>query len=303
MLLGIEVANLMLKRWTSTLGQGTDESRCEWPCARGTVPVTGRVYLADLHSVANRHQGEAEHVASERAEPVMVLPPQIERNFEGRRAVYLNLKDWINLARVVKGLSAPAGYPELLQAAQRAVRTGTALFPLSATHYMEMSGIADPAQQRDIAAVMDELSEFRVLLGRPSIMQLEIEAALDRMQSLPSPVNTLALQGRSVGWAYGRRGGLRVGYDGRDVTAEFEDQPWYQRMLRAFERRMLEGLSDAEDALLRLTNSDYQPEFVQQFSEQRARQEREQAARLDAAPRWRRGRLRDVVSARELALE
>src|SRR4051812_8463039 len=98
----------------------------------------------------------------------MVLPPQIERNFDGRRAVYLDLKDWINLARVAKGLSAPVGYPELLRAAQQSAQTGTALFPLSATHYMEMSGIADPAQRRDIAAVMDELSEFRVLLGRPT---------------------------------------------------------------------------------------------------------------------------------------
>ncbi|MCA0146666.1 hypothetical protein [Blastococcus sp. LR1] len=242
-------------------------------------------------------------MASEQSGSVMVLPPQIERNFEGRRAVYLDLKDWINLARVAKGLSTPAGYPELLLAARRAVLRGTALFPLSATHYMEMSGIADPAQRRDVASVMEELSGFRVLLGRPSIMRLEIEAALDRIQGLSSPVDTLALLGRSVGWAYGRRGGLRMGYDGRDVTSEFEQQPWYQEMLRAFERRMLEGLSDAEDASLRLTNSDYQPEFVQQFSEQRARQEREQAARLDAAPRWRRGRLRDVISARELALE
>ncbi len=88
---------------------------------------------------ANRSPGESEcNVASERADSVMVLPPQIERNFDGRRAVYLDLKDWINLPRVVKGLSTPAGYPELLLAAQRAVQTGTALFPLSATHYMEM---------------------------------------------------------------------------------------------------------------------------------------------------------------------
>jgi hypothetical protein len=143
-----------------------------------------------------------------------VLPPQIERDFEGRRAVYLDLRDWIYLARAARQQSTPSGYAELLTAARRATQGGVALFPLSATHYMEMSGIADPAQRRNVAAVMDELSEFRVLLGRPSIMRLELEAALDRIQGHASPANTLALLGRSVGWAYGQRGGLRIKFTG-----------------------------------------------------------------------------------------
>jgi hypothetical protein len=239
----------------------------------------------------------------ERTDSALVLPPQIERNFEGRRAVYLDLKDWICLARAARQQSTPSGYAELLTAARRATQGGIALFPLSATHYMEMSAIADPAQRRSVAAVMDELSEFRVLLGRPSIMRMELEAALDHVQGHASTADTLPLLGRSVGWAYGQHGGLRVSVGGRDVTAAFEEQPWYRQVLRAFERRVLEGPSDAEDALLRIRNSNYQPEFVQQFAEQRAQREREQARRLDSAPLWRRGRLRDVVGARELVLE
>ena len=233
----------------------------------------------------------------------MVLLPQIERNFEGRRAVYLDLKDWIYLARAVRQQSTPPGYPELLSAARRALRSGVALFPLSATHYMEMSGISDPAQRRHVAAVMAELSEFRVLLGRPSIMRMELNAALDRIQGAPSPSDTLALVGRSIGWAYGQGSSRRMNCDGGDVAAAFKQQPWYRGMLHAFERLMLEGPSDAEDAVLRRTDPDYQPEFVRRFAEDRAQQEREQAKRLDAAPMWRRGRLRDVISARELAVE
>jgi hypothetical protein len=48
---------------------------------------------------------------------------------------------------------------------------------------------------------------------------------------------------------------------------------------------------------------DYRPEVAQATAERRAQQEREQAARLDADSTWRRGRLRDVISVRELAAE
>lgn len=232
----------------------------------------------------------------------MVLPPQIERNFDGRRAVYLDLKDWILLARADRGQSTPTGYPELLASARRARTADTALFPLSQTHYLEMSGIADPKQRRAVAAVMGELSDIHVLLGRTTIMRLEMEAALDRMQGRPTPEGTVPLLGRTGLWAYGREGGLRMSVGGVDLTDQITDAEAFRLLEREFELRMLEGPSDAEDVLLR-QSTEYAPEAVHAIAEKRAEQEREQGARLDADPRWRRGRLRDVVSARELAGE
>jgi hypothetical protein len=67
------------------------------------------------------------------------------------------------------------------------------------------------------------------------------------------------------------------------------------------ERALLAGPADDEIPSLR-TNG-YAPESTHEIAERRAQQEREQAARLDAEPRWRRGRLRDVVGARELSME
>jgi hypothetical protein len=239
---------------------------------------------------------------TERAEPEMELPPQIDRNFDGQRAVYLDLNHWIHLARVARGQSTPPGYPELLTAARQARTARTALFPLSQTHYMEMSGIADPRQRRNVAAIMEELSEIHVLLGRTTVMRLEMDAALDRLQGVPTPAGTVPLLGRTGLWAYGRNGRLRLAVGGLDLTEYVQGQEWFRLFEREFERRMLEGPSDAEDALLRQT-TEYNPEAVHAIAEQRAEQERAQAARIDEDPKWRRGRLRDLVSARELAAE
>jgi hypothetical protein len=48
---------------------------------------------------------------------------------------------------------------------------------LSATHYMELNKIKDPAQRRAIADVMEDLTDFASLLDR--CCNLELEAVLD----------------------------------------------------------------------------------------------------------------------------
>ena len=50
---------------------------------------------------------------------------------------------------------------------------------------MEIEGIANPRQRRHIAEVMEELTHFRTLLSRASIMRLEVEAALDDLVGPP----------------------------------------------------------------------------------------------------------------------
>jgi hypothetical protein len=67
------------------------------------------------------------------------------------------------------------------------------------------------------------------------------------------------------------------------------------------ERQMLRGPTDEEADDLR--DRGWDPTVAQRDAEERATAEQEQAARLDADPQWRRGRLRDVVSARYLGIE
>lgn len=107
------------------------------------------------------------------------------------------------------------------------------------------------------------------------------------------------------------RGGLHIRReDGRDTTAEARaDWPngpkafdaWRLDAERQLNWSLLAGPSEVEMPSLR--EAGWSPEKAMEVAHRRAEQEREQATRLAEDSRWRRGRLRDVVSARYLALE
>jgi hypothetical protein len=88
--------------------------------------------------------GEVTGVAG--AVPEIVWPPRVVQPTRPPALVYLDLNHFIYMARTAVGLAAPDGYDGLLRAATAARRQDRAVFPLSGTHYVEMSGIRDPAQ-------------------------------------------------------------------------------------------------------------------------------------------------------------
>ena len=93
------------------------------------------------------------------------------------------------------------GYGELMESARKARSTGRVLFPLSSVHTAEVSRIAGPRQRSDIAAVMEALSDFTYLLGRPTLGWLEIDAGLDSVYGETIGVEDyLPLLGSSFGW-------------------------------------------------------------------------------------------------------
>lgn len=241
--------------------------------------------------------------------PEVVWPPRILRPPRPPALIYLDLNHYIYLARAVAGETVPYGYGSLLQEARRARRQGRAIFPLSATHYMEMSRIRDPAQRAAVAEVMGDLSGFHVLLGRVTIAQLEIDAMLDALLGTETAGPRIALLGTSVGWAFGMRGGLTIrdadGNDGTSTMRETVGNQEFDRIMAeanlTLERGMLAGPPDEELPALRAMG--YAPEKAHETTEQRAQQERDLAARLDADDRWRRGRLHDVIGASELIHE
>jgi hypothetical protein len=251
--------------------------------------------------------GEA--TGSADAVPEIVWPPRVVQPARPPALVFLDLNHYIYLARTAAGLTAPDGYDDLHRAVTAARRQNRAVFPLSGTHYMEMSGILDPAQRTAVAEVMESLSGFQVLLGRVTIAELEIDAMIDALLGSESVGERIDLLGPTFGRAFGMRGGLTIrDANGNDSSASMREEVGnreYERIMAeaslAFERGMLAGPPDEEIAALRA--ADYAPEKTREVTERRAQQERDLAARLDQDDKWRRGRLRDVVSASELTHE
>jgi hypothetical protein len=227
------------------------------------------------------------------------------------KLVYLDLNHWIALAKAATGHPAGSRHKESLEALRSARSSGRILLPLSGTHYMEMYAIRDPRQRADLAAVMEELSGFAALLCRSVLIRLELEATLDALAGpRADPYLPVLLIGRGVGHAFGMRGGLRIRSPEGDVTEktrlEWSGGPkefdrWLAAAELTLERALLAGPSDAD--VPELERDGWDPTAARCEQERRAEQEREQALRLDATPRWRRGRLRDVVSARYVAIE
>jgi hypothetical protein len=175
---------------------------------------------------------------------------------------------------------------------------------------MEMANIRDPRQRRDIAQVMEELSGFAALQPRSVILRNELDTVLTmRIGPSPKPLLPLPLLRRGCAGAFGLRGGFRVRTaKGDDITESVRQQMGPDRFdaimadaeLR-LDRSVLAGPTDDEVEQLRAYG--WNPEAVRQVAENRAAEERAQVARLNADPRWRRGRLRDVVMGREVIIE
>jgi hypothetical protein len=177
---------------------------------------------------------------------------------------------------------------------------------------MEIAGITNARQRKDVAAVMEEFSGFTTILSRAVIMKLEIEAVLDEMVGpREQPFETLPLLGFGVGPSLGLAGGLRFRNEsGEDKTAEAradwpEGPEEFDRkmdeMNHYVEREVLRGPADEQVEQLRADGWD--PDVARRDAAERAAAEQAQVANFDNDPRWRRGRLRDVVAARHLLID
>lgn len=243
--------------------------------------------------------------------PVLVWPPALKRPAEGRPVVYLDLNHWISLAKAAVGHAHGKAFGEILNTCLSAAKIGAATFVLAGAHYFEILKIGSSRQRRDIADVMEALTEFRTLLSRPDVMKLELSAALDFVLNLQPHDPAIDLLGRGVLHAFGKSGGLRIRErtSGDDVTSDFRERFGAEKFdaivaagLLEFERGPLRGPRD-EAELQKLRNLGYDPQRALQGAKSRAEEEQAQRLRLDGGGPWRRERLPDVVSARELWIE
>ena len=225
--------------------------------------------------------------------------------------IYLDINHWIGLAKAHTGHPDGACNVDALNACVRAVQTGTARFPISDSTFLEVSQIGRFRQRRDLRDVIELVSQYFVVTSRSVIATHEIEAALDVLVG-PSrdPINPMRYLDWGVARAFGMAGGFKVvDQFGNDVTEQarqdFAGGPAaFDQLCRFGElelvRNVLAGPSPEDGPAMRALG--WRPSDVE-ISRRRAAQEVEQVARFDIDPSWRRGRIRDIVAAREILIE
>ena len=234
---------------------------------------------------------------------IPVRPPKL---------VYLDLNHWIALAKALSGHSDGEIDTGLLDFCLRSVERGIAIFPISLSIYVEILKIRNYRRRCDLRKAIELLGRYAVVTSRSIVATHEIEALLDHVVGpSPEPITTMDYLDWGVFRAAGMDGSMRVrSGDDRDVTEEVRQsftngpQAFDQIVLEAileFNRQVIDGPSPEEDSQLR--NQGYNPERILERYEREAADEVEFAHRLDDEPKWRRGRLRDAVSAREVLIQ
>jgi len=184
------------------------------------------------------------------------------------------------------------------------------MFPLGEPHLWEISKITDPKQRGHLADILETLSDFRYLLGRTSIAELEFEAGIAKVMGEDVTSRSLMLVRPTVGQVFGRVGGVNiVDEGGNDVSdgvhagmSDAEFGALKAELNYKFERGILRGPSDQHVVALR-GKPDYRPEVAIASHQSRVGWELDTERVLNRDPNWRRGRLRDLIGAREITHE
>lgn len=246
-----------------------------------------------------------------------IWPETLRHHPRPPKLVYLDLNHWIELAKALACHPDGTSFREVLDICLAARRCGAAAFPISDTIYVEVSKIHQHRQRRDIRNVIEELSGYAVVTARSIISTHEVEAMLDRFVGPnPQPIDTMDYLDWGVARAFGIVGGFKVlqassdGGQDTDVTEEVRSS-WsngpedfdaiFAAAELALQRQTLDGPRPAEEPEMRQLGWD--PSGTIAIAMNRAQQEIEQVGRFNSDPRWRAGRIRDVVAAREVFIE
>ena len=241
-----------------------------------------------------------------------IWPRTLRRPVSPPKLVYLDLNHWIALAKILAGHNVGTSDRALLDLCLRAVEENIAIFPISLNIYIEILKIQNYQRRCDLRKAIELLSRYIVVTSRFVVAMHEIEALLDHIVGPNSkPINTMNYLDWGVFRAMGMDGSMRVkSADGRDVTEEVRhsfthgpqafDQIVSEAILK-LNRQVIDGPSPEEDSEFR--EQGYNPIKVLDLYEWEATDEVEWDRLLNDQPKWRRGRLRDAVSAREVLIQ
>ena len=229
----------------------------------------------------------------------------------GQKLIYLDLNHWIALAKALSGHPDGRRDRDMLDRLVNAVEQGDSVFPVSLPVYVEVLKIGEHRRRSDLRKVIERLGGFAVVTNRHAITTHEIEALLDDLVGAnPDPISSLDYLDWGVFRVLGMRGDFKVvTRDGEDVTSavrqRFPDGPdEFDRILNEgivnLNRQVLDGPSPQDEPDFRAKG--YRRDRILERYVQEAAAEDAWARLLDEEPQWRRGRLRDAVSAREVAV-
>ena len=250
--------------------------------------------------------------ASDKEQPHRYSWPTTLRRPTGVRLVYLDLNHWVTVAKVLAGHPDGKRSRDVVRQLSSSVERGETIFPVALPIYAEILKIGNHRRRSDLRQAIEHLGRFFVVTSRHVIVTHEVEALLDTLVGPnPEPINRMAYLDWGAMRALGMDGRLRVlNEDREDVTSEvrerFADGPGEfdsicKEATLDLNRRILDGPSTEEEDEFRAQG--YRPDRVLKSYEDEAIEEHDFARRLDQDSRWRRGRLRDVVSAREVTFQ
>jgi hypothetical protein len=119
------------------------------------------------------------------------------------QTVYLDQNKWIDLARAYHGRPDGTRFRDALATCERASQAGTALFPLSTSHYEETALVTDSGRRDRLAEMMEALSGFTTIASQSHVVPVEIELALNRKFGRPAEPMQLGLYGFGAAHAFG----------------------------------------------------------------------------------------------------
>jgi len=118
--------------------------------------------------------------------------------------VYLDLLHWVGLSKARLGRPNSELYGEALLELREGVASGRIVIPLSFSHYIEVSQIADAQRRAGLALTMCELSKNVSLTAREILMFHELRCSLARELGVVYRVPRPLITGYGVAHAHGK---------------------------------------------------------------------------------------------------
>src|SRR5438552_849428 len=116
----------------------------------------------------------------------LVVPPRPPK------LVYLDLNQWIALAKASAGHRDGMKFQGALNTCVAAAESGRAVFPISDSIYFEVLKIGPHRQRYDLREVIEKVSGYKVVTSRSVVSDHEIEALLDELVGPnPRPINSM----------------------------------------------------------------------------------------------------------------
>ncbi|QOC25830.1 hypothetical protein IC744_05580 [Microbacterium hominis] len=112
--------------------------------------------------------------------------------------VYLDQNKWIDLARAATGHPQGTAFIEALAAARAAVVAGTVVFPLDLYRYWETSKRSHDRSRNDVVDVMRELAQQQTMALPLGILDMELDAALQRRFGRPESLRQQTVFGTGL---------------------------------------------------------------------------------------------------------